>query len=193
MGLRTLRYVVRSVTVTWLRLLWLIALCAEWLRLCEPLGSRIERLRGQHRRIHERRLVIRLHGSIVGLHSRELLVEEHVPHSVLGRDVVVQLAVEEPRRRLQVGIQSLILCRQVIVFFFVHLFINDILLGDAQRTTCPLLVDLRSSAGRLYTGLQAAVTATRCSNVSTAVASASSHNMSDAQGVEITYRSWFSS
>lgn len=66
------------------------------------------------------------------------------------------------------SIQALVLGRQVIVFLFVHLLVDDILLGDAQGTAGALLVDLRSAAGRLNACLEAAVAPTRGSDVGTA-------------------------
>lgn len=178
MGLGPLGNIVRGVAITRLGLLLLIALCVVWLRgLCEALGSRVECLRRQHGSIHEWGLVVWLHGSGVRLHARKLLVQEHVSHTMLGRNVVVQLAVEEPRRRLQVGVEPLVLSGQVVVFLFVHLFVDNILLGDAQSTPRSFLVNLRCSTRRLNPRLKAAVTAARCGNVRTATTSASIHNM----------------
>lgn len=99
--------------------------------------------------------------------ARKLLVKEHVSHAVLGCNVVMQFAVEEPGRSLQVSVESLVLSRQVIVLFFVHFFIDDVLLSNAQGTSCSLLVDLRCSTRRLNARLQTAVTPSRRGNVGT--------------------------
>ena len=152
-----------------------------------------EGLGRKHRTAHHGHLVgIGLELSTVCLHlvARELLVKEHVSDAVLCRDVVVQLAVEQPRGRLQMGIQPLVLGGQVIILLFVHLLVDDILLGDTQCTAGTLLVDLRSATGRLNAGLQAAVTSARSSDVGTGGASARRLCL---QLTSFTYRSWFSS
>ena len=109
-------------------------------------GGGTEGLGRHHGRVHHGHLAI---GHELGGRRRrrhlvtgELLVEEHVADALLGGDVVVQLAVEQPRRRLQVGIEALILGRQVIVLLLVHFLVDDILLGDAQSPACALLVNL---------------------------------------------------
>jgi hypothetical protein len=65
-------------------------------------------------------------------------------------------------------IEALILSGQVVVFFLVHLLIDDILLSDTQCTPGTLLMDFRSSPGGLNPSFQTAVTAARGGNVGTA-------------------------
>merc|ERR1712070_1110171 len=60
---------------------------------------------------------------------------------------------------LEVGGQTTVLHRQIVVLLFVHFFIDDILLRDAERATSATLVDLRSPSSRLDSRFQAAVTA----------------------------------
>ena len=83
--------------------------------------------------------------------ERRVLVlgHEHVSYAMLRRDVVVKLLVEHDRGRVQVGVQPLVLCWQIIILLFIHLFIDNILLSNTQRATSALLVNLRSSSCRL--------------------------------------------
>ena len=53
----------------------------------------------------------------------------------------------------------------VIVLFLVHLFIQHILLGDAEGAAGTLLVDLGGTARRFKTSLETAVASTRGGNV----------------------------
>lgn len=62
--------------------------------------------------------------------------------------------------------QTAVLHGQVVIFFLIHLLVDNILFGDPQRTACSSLVDLRSSSSGLDTGFQAPITAARGSNVS---------------------------
>ena len=136
----------------------------------EILRCGTKRLGWEHGPVHHGELVgIGLELGAVRLHllAGELLVEEHVPNTVLCRNVVVKLAVEQPGRGLQMGIQALVLGGQVIVLLLVHLLVDNILLGDAQCSSRPLLMDLGSTTGRLYAGLQTAVASPRCSDVGT--------------------------
>lgn len=55
--------------------------------------------------------------------------------------------------------EASVLHGQVIVLLFVHLFVDDVLLSDAQRTAGSPFVDLRGSAGRFDAGFEAAVAA----------------------------------
>lgn len=56
------------------------------------------------------------------------------PHSYVIRKICRQASVEIGRARLEMGCESPILHGQVVIFFFVHFFVDDILLGDPQRT-----------------------------------------------------------
>lgn len=58
-----------------------------------------------------------------------------------------------------------ILHREVIILLLVHFFVDDILLRHAQRAAGSSLVDFGCSSGRLYPGLKAAVTPSRCGNI----------------------------
>jgi hypothetical protein len=155
--------------------------------LCKALGGRVECLGRKHRRIHEWHLAVWLQWRSIGLHraTGKLLLQEHVPNSVLGRDIIVELAIEEPRGRLKVSVEALILGGQVVVFLLVHLLIDDILLGDAKSTARSFLVDLRCSTGRLYPCLQTTVASSRRSNVSTAIASAWIRGILDEDGMRM--------
>jgi hypothetical protein len=55
--------------------------------------------------------------------------------------------------------------RQVVVLLLVHLLVDDILLGDAQRAARAALVDLGGAAGGLDAGFEGAVGATRGGNI----------------------------
>ncbi len=77
-----------------------------------------------------------------------ILRHEHVSNTMLSRNVVVQLLVEHNRGCVKVRIQPLVLSRQIVVFLFVHLLVDNILLGDTQRTTSALLVNLRCPSCR---------------------------------------------
>jgi hypothetical protein len=106
---------------------------------------------------------MRVHGTLV-----LVLRHEHVSYAILRRNVVVELLIEHDRCGVQMGIETLVLRRQVVIFLFVHLLIDDILLSHAKGATSAFLVDLRSSTCRLDARFQTAVTAARGSNVSTA-------------------------
>lgn len=186
----SLRDGVGDMAIALLLVLVLQGLRAKGLLLGKVLRSLVEGLRREHgRSSHGKLSRIELAGS-VGLHlvAGELLVEEHVPDAMLGGNVVVQLPVEQPRRRLQVSVQSLVLCRKVVVLLFVHFLVDDILLGDAQGATGALLVDLGSATGRLDACLETAVASTRCSNVGAGEVSGRT-----LVGERDAYRSWFSS
>lgn len=83
--------------------------------------------------------------------------------------VSLKSSVEVGILRLQVSRQATVLHREVIVLFFVHLLVDNILLGDAQGTSSPPFVNLRSPACRLYSGFETAVTSARRSNVCSGV------------------------
>lgn len=110
--------------------------------------------------VGRRKLAVR-HGWIL------ILGHEHVPHTVLGRNVIVQLLVEHDGSRVQMGIETLVLSGKVIILLFIHFLVDNILLRDAQSTTSSLLVNFRSSTRRFNARLQTTVTATRSSDIST--------------------------
>ena len=57
---------------------------------------------------------------------------ECAPHCHMVRQVRGQPAVEVRRAGLEVSGEASVLHRQVIILFFIHLFVHDILLGDTQ-------------------------------------------------------------
>jgi hypothetical protein len=66
---------------------------------------------------------------------------------------------------MQIGTQPLVLGRQTVILFLVHLFVDDVLLSHAQGTTSSRLANLRCSSGRLHARFQIAITASRCRDV----------------------------
>lgn len=68
---------------------------------------------------------------------------------------------------MQVCIQTLVLGRQIIILFLIHLLVDDILLSNTKSAARSLLMNFRSSARRLNARFKAAVTASRSSNVCT--------------------------
>lgn len=108
MGLWTLRNMVRSLSETLLRTVGR----AVRLRLLESLGrSRGELLRGRHRRVQPVTGLSRVLHTI-GLEGLILVLRhEHVPDSMLCRNVIVKLLVEHDGSGVQMGIQTLVLCR----------------------------------------------------------------------------------
>ncbi len=56
---------------------------------------------------------------------------ESSPHSYVVREICRQSSVEIGGTSLEMGCETSILHRQVIVFFLVHLFVDHILLGDS--------------------------------------------------------------
>jgi len=90
---------------------------------------------------------------------------ECAPHGHMIRQICRQPPVEVRRARLQVGREASILHRQVIVLFFVHLFVHDILLGDTQRATGAALVYLRRPPSRFHTRFEASITPSRSGDI----------------------------
>ncbi len=90
---------------------------------------------------------------------------ERAPHSHMIRQIGGQPPVEVGRARLQVGREASVLHRQVIVLFFVHLFVHDILLGDTQRAAGAALVNLRRPSSRLHTRFEASIAPSRSGDV----------------------------
>lgn len=165
----SLRDTVRRMTIT--LLLRLKCLRVETLLgLIEVWSCCVEGLRREHIPAHHGHLAgVGLEMRTIGLQlvTWELLVEEHVSDAVLRGNVVVQLAIEQPRGSLEVGVESLVLSGQVIVFLFVHFLVDNILLGDAQSAASALLVDLGSATGRFDASLKTAVASARGSYIGT--------------------------
>ncbi len=92
------------------------------------------------------------------------LVEGSAHGDVVGQ-IGRQSSVEVGRARLQMRRETTVLVRQIVVLLLVHLLVDDILLGHAQRPTRSSLVDLGRSSRRLDSGFEAAVAASRCRDV----------------------------
>ena len=151
--------------------LWASTLCLlvwHWVRRLAVVGLHpVHLLRRHQRMLLESRL---LHLHHVGVH--ELRVGELIriiageravgptsgSHRNLLGDVGLQSSVQVDVLALEMGSESTVLHRQIVVVFFVHFFIDDILLRDAERAASATLVDLRSSSRRLDSRFQAAVT-----------------------------------
>lgn len=89
------------------------------------------------------------------------------PHGDVVRQVRGQSAVEVCRPGLEMGGESSVLEREVVILLFVHLLIDDILLRHPQRATCASFVDLGCSPRRLDSGLETSIAPPRGSNVGT--------------------------
>lgn len=105
-------------------------------------------------------------GVLLGVRVRYGLVKSRSHCNMVGQ-VSGQLSVEIGGPGLKVSGESPILHWQVVVFFFVHLFVDDILLSHAERPTSTSLVNLGGSTGRLDSGLKTSVTSSRRGNIST--------------------------
>lgn len=66
---------------------------------------------------------------------------------------------------LKMSCQTTVLHGQIVVFLLVHLFVDDILLSDAQGTSRTSLVNFGSSTSGLDTCLETAVTPARRCNI----------------------------
>ena len=64
------------------------------------------------------------------------------PHGYMVGEVGCQPAVKVCRAGLEVGSQSSVLEREVIVFLFVHFLVDDILFRHSQGTTGSSFVNL---------------------------------------------------
>ena len=91
-------------------------------------------------------LVCKLWCVWVGLRVLRVRVGHGLTESSPHGDVVGKVSCKSP---VKVGVGCLKVCgktavlhRQVVVLFLVHLFVDDILLGDLERTTRPSFVDL---------------------------------------------------
>ena len=127
-----------------------------------------------HIRIHEWR---RIHALLVVSKLRSIRVllrvgvSDGLIKSASHRDVIGEVgreaSIEVCRTRLEVRRESPILHRQIVVFLFVHFLVNDILLGNTQRTTSASFVNFRGPPSGLHTCLKTSVTSSRGSDVST--------------------------
>lgn len=76
-------------------------------------------------------------------------VGDGVIHGASHGDLVGQVGVESPVEvdgsGLKMGSEPAILHGQVVVFLLIHLLVDNILLGHAQRAACASLVDFRCS------------------------------------------------
>ena len=70
---------------------------------------------------------------------------------------------------LQVGGQAAVLHGKVVIFFLIHLLIDDILLGNTERATSAALVNLGSATSRLDASLETSVASSRGSDVCSAL------------------------
>lgn len=82
-----------------------------------------------------------------------------------------QSAIEIGIASLEVCSETTVLHWQVVIFFLIHLLVDNILLGNTKRATSTALVDLTGTSGTLDTSLQAAVTSARSGNVSSGMKS----------------------
>lgn len=87
------------------------------------------------------------------------------PHSYMVGKICGESAIEIRRTCLEMGCESSILQWQVVIFFFVHLFIDNILLGHPQRTTSPPFMDFRGPARRLDSCLQTSIASPRSRDI----------------------------
>jgi hypothetical protein len=117
-----------------------------------------------HARVHELSDVVEL----VVLPCVGDGLSEGTTHGNVVGEVGSKTTIEVGILSLQMCGQATVLHGQVVVFFLVHLLIDDILLGDTQGASCTALVDLRSASCRLDTGFQTAITSTRGSDVCSA-------------------------
>ncbi|KAG9991652.1 hypothetical protein KCU98_g195, partial [Aureobasidium melanogenum] len=60
--------------------------------------------------------------------------------------------------------EATVLHGQVVVLLLVHLFVDNVLLSYAKRSSCASLVNLRSATSRLDSGLETTITAARSSD-----------------------------
>ena len=130
------------------------------------LGLLLEVLCDERRWEHALLVVGKLRGIgvLLGVRVGDGLIES-APHRNMVGEVGGETAIEVGRAGLEVSGQSSVLKREVVVFLFIHLLVDDILFGHSQRTTRSSLVNLRSSSGRLNASLETAITSPRSSDV----------------------------
>lgn len=109
-----------------------------------------------------------------------------------ARDICLEASVELQRVGMEVCRESPVLGRQVLVFFFVHFFIDDILFRDAKASASAFLVDFRSASGRLQASFQAAITSSRSCDIGSILGLVRRGNGRRSE-MRATNLSWFSS
>ena len=130
-------------------------------------------------------------GVLLGIRVGDSLIE-CTSHCHMVGEIGCETSIKVRRASLQMSCQSSVLKGKVVVFLFVHFFVDDILFGDSQRATCSSFVNLRGSSGRLDTGLKASIASSRSGNVCPGKG-----QYADLDMTRLTdghqYRSWFSS
>lgn len=114
-----------------------------------------------HARVHELADVVEL----VVLPCVGNGLSKGTAHGYMVGEIGSKATVEVGVLCLQMCGQTTVLHRQIVVFFLVHLLVDNVLFGDTQGASCAAFVNLRSASCRLDTGFQAAITTTRGSNV----------------------------
>ena len=125
-------------------------------------------MRQERRGIHSRVVVCKLRSvrELLCVGTRDSLIESRSHGNMIG-EVGCKPPVKVRRPSLKVSGESSILRRKIIVFLFVHFLIDNVLLGDSERSTCSALVDLGSSSRRFNTSFQTSVAPPRSSNICT--------------------------
>lgn len=101
-----------------------------------------------HARVHELANVVEL---VVLPCIRDRLTECAAHGDVVG-EVGSETTIEVGVLGLQVCSETTVLHGQVVIFFLVHLLVDNILLCDAERPACAALVNLRRATSRLDAG-----------------------------------------
>ena len=91
---------------------------------------------------------------------------ECAPHGNVIREIRRESAIEICRAGLKMGREPPIPHGQIIVFFFVHLLVDDILLRHPKRPARPPLMDLGCASSRFDSCFQAPIASPRRSNIS---------------------------
>ena len=130
------------------------------------LGLLLEVLGDERRREHVLLVVGELGsiGVLLSIRVGDGLIECTSHRHVVG-EIGGETAIEVRRAGLEVGRQSSVLKREVVVFLFVHFLVDDVLFRHSQRATRSSLVDLRGASSGLDAGLETAITSPRSGNV----------------------------
>ena len=91
---------------------------------------------------------------------------KRTPHGDMVGKIGRQSSVKVCRTCLEVRRESPILHGEVVVFLFVHFFVDNILLSNAQGATSTSLVNFRCSSCRLNPSLETSITSPGSSDVS---------------------------
>lgn len=110
-------------------------------------------------------ILLTLCTKLLSIRIMDTLLESSSHGNIVG-EIGGQSVVELRVGCLKMSSETSVLGWKVIVLFLVHLLVDNILLGHAERASCATFVDLGSSSSRLNASFQTSVTATRCSNVS---------------------------